>query len=336
MAQAEQLVEIWRGGLLESVHQGHAVICDAQGQIVDAWGDPGHVTYPRSSAKMIQALPLVETGAARAAGLTTEHLALACASHSAAHIHTDRVRDWLAAMDLEDRAFLCGPQAPRDREAEVEMIRAGQSPCRYHNNCSGKHCGFLSVTRHLGAGPDYLAIDHPLQVAIKAGFEEVTGAESPCWGIDGCSAPNHATTVHAMARAMARFASAQDRSDTRSRAMVTLRAAMMSHPELVAGEGRACTRLMRAAGGRAAVKTGAEGFFIAILPGLGMGIALKISDGATRAAECAMAALLVRLSVVEATDPEVRAYLNPDITNFAGQVTGEMRPAPALSRRPRA
>ena len=216
------------------------------------------------------------------------------------------------------------------------MIRAGQSPCRYHNNCSGKHCGFLAVSRHLGAGPDYLAIDHPLQVAIKEAFEDVTGAISPCWGIDGCSAPNHATSVHAMARAMARFASAHDRSDTRSRAMVTLRDAMMTHPELVAGEDRACTRLMRAAKGRAAVKTGAEGYFIAILPEQRMGIALKITDGATRAAECAMAALLARLGVVDDADPQVRAHLNPDITNFAGQVTGEMRAAAALSGRARA
>jgi L-asparaginase II len=336
MSRAQHLVELWRGDLLESSHHGHAVICDAQGEIVEAWGNPDHVTYPRSSAKMIQALPLVETGAARADGLTTEHLALACASHSAAHIHTDRVRDWLTAMGLDDGALLCGPQAPRDRDAKFELIRAGQTPCRYHNNCSGKHCGFLAVSRHLGAGPDYLAIDHPLQVAIKDAFESVTEAESPCWGIDGCSAPNHATSVHAMARAMARFASAQDRSDTRSRAMVNLRAAMMTHPELVAGEDRACTRLMRAAKGRAAVKTGAEGYFIAILPERRMGIALKITDGATRAAECTMAALLARLGVVDDADPQVRAHLNPDITNFAGQATGAMRPAAKLSGRPRA
>ena len=330
MARAQHLIELLRGDLLESSHRGHAVICDDSGQIVEAWGDPDHVTYPRSSAKMIQALPLVETGAARAAGLATEQLALACASHAAAHIHTDRVRTWLTAMGLDDAALLCGPQPPRDRAAKFEMIRAGDSPCRYHNNCSGKHCGFLTVTRHLGAAPDYLEMDHPLQVAIKEGFEEATGAKSPCWGIDGCSAPNHATTIHAMARAMARFASAHDRSDSRSKAMVTLREAMMTHPELVAGEDRACTRLMRAAGGKAAVKTGAEGYFIAILPEQRMGIALKITDGATRAAECAMAALLARLGVVDAADPQVRAYLNPEITNFAGQVTGEMRAAPGL------
>lgn len=330
MTNAAQLVEIWRGGLLESTHQGHAVICDDTGQIIEAWGNPGHVAYPRSSAKMIQALPLIETGAATQAGLTSEQLALACASHSAAHIHTDRVQDWIATMGLDDTAFCCGPQVPGDKEAKFELIRAHEGPCRYHNNCSGKHCGFLTVTQHLGAGPDYVAIDHPLQVSIKQAFEDVTEADSPAWGIDGCSAPNHATTIHAMAHGMARFASAHDRADRRAKAMVTLREAMMTHPELVAGEDRACTHLMRACKGKAAIKGGAEGYYVAILPEKRMGVALKTMDGGTRASECTMAALLVRLGVAEADDPLIRQYLNPEIRNFAQLVTGEMKPAPGL------
>jgi len=331
MPDAVTLVELWRGGLPESHHRGHAVIVDDTGQIVAAWGDPNAVTFPRSSAKMIQSLPLVETGAAHAAGLTREQLALCCASHSAAHIHTDRVRAWLDDLRLDDDAFCCGPQMPGDRAARHEMIRAGTSPCRYHNNCSGKHCGFLTATRHLKAGPDYVALDHPLQHAIKHAFEEVTDAVSPGWGIDGCSAPNHATSMLAMGRAMARFAAATEGSDARSNAMVTLREAMMAHPELIAGEDRACTHLMRAAGGQAAIKGGAEGYSIAILPGLRLGVALKIEDGADRAKECAMAAILVRLGVVQAQDPLVARYLNPRLTNFAGLDTGEMKPAAILA-----
>lgn len=331
MTGAVPLVELWRGGILESLHRGHAVISDANGQIIEAWGNPDHVTFPRSSAKMVQALPLIESGAAQAAGLTSEQLALSCASHSAAHIHTDRVQDWLAALHLTDDYFCCGAQVPKDQPARFEMIRAGANACRYHNNCSGKHCGFLTVTQHLGLGADYVAIDHPLQKTIRTTFEEITDIESPGWGVDGCSAPNHATTIAAMARAMAQFATAHERSDIRARAMVTLREAMMSHPELVAGQERACTRLMRAANGKAAVKTGAEGYFVAILPGRGLGVALKIEDGATRAAECTMAAILSRLGIVSAQDPLVRPFRNPDLTNFAGLVTGDMRPAAILA-----
>ncbi len=165
MSNPVPLTEIWRGPMIESLHLGHAVICDDTGQIVQAWGDPELAIYPRSSAKMIQALPLIESGAAAAHGLTTEHLALACASHNAAAIHTGRVLAWLADLGLSDDDFRCGPQEPDDIPARDGLIRAGKTPCQYHNNCSGKHSGFLTLTRHLGAGPEYIDIDHPVQRA---------------------------------------------------------------------------------------------------------------------------------------------------------------------------
>ena len=232
------MVEVWRGNLLESVHQGHAVVCDEAGEIVEAWGDPEAIIYPRSSCKMIQALPLIESGAANAFGLTSEHLALACSSHNAAAIHTDRVQQWLKDLDLTDDALRCGPQPPGDKAAREGLIKTDNSPCQYHNNCSGKHSGFLTLNKHLGGGPDYEQIDHPVQQANLAAFEELTGEDSPAFGIDGCSAPNHACTVHGFARSLAFFATAQDRSDTRSKAAVQLIDAMTKHPDLVAGEGR--------------------------------------------------------------------------------------------------
>lgn len=208
MIQAVPMVEIWRGALLDSMHPGHAVICDDTGQIVQSWGDPEALIYPRSSCKMIQALPLITSGAADKYGLSSEHLALACASHNGAAIHTTRVRAWLDRLGLTDDAFRCGPQEPNDRPARDEMIREHASPCQYHNNCSGKHSGFLTVAQHMGAGPEYVGIDHPVQQAVMGAFDEVTGLTSPTYGIDGCSAPNPATTVQGMARAMAWFASA--------------------------------------------------------------------------------------------------------------------------------
>lgn len=325
--QPAPMAEIWRGSLLESLHLGHAVICDDTGQIVQSWGDADALIYPRSSSKMIQALPLLTSGAADKYGLTSEHLALSCASHNGAAIHTDRVRAWLDQLGLTDSAFRCGPQDPNDLPAFNAMIRAGESPCQYHNNCSGKHAGFLTLAQHMGAGPDYTDVDHPVQQACITAFDEVTDLTSPTYGIDGCSAPNPATTVHGLARAMAWYASAQDRSDRQSTAAVRLREAMMLHPELVAGEGRCCTTLMRAMGGRVAVKTGAEGVFIAILPEKRMGVALKIADGATRASECAITALLVGLGVLDGAHPAAMAYLNAPILNRRAFETGTIRSA---------
>ncbi len=328
MAHSVDLVEVWRGDLLECVHQGHAVVCDDAGQIVEAWGDPTALIYPRSSCKMVQALPLLESGAG--AHLSDEQLALACASHNGAAIHTDRVKAWLSDLGLTDDDFRCGPQMPNDKDARYGLIRAFEEPCQVHNNCSGKHAGFLTLSKHLGAGPDYELIDHPVQQACKAAFEEVTQETSPMFGIDGCSAPNHACTLHGLARATAFFASAHDRSDARSQAAVRLTRAMGAFPELVAGETRACTELMRAMDGKVAIKTGAEGVFIAIIPEKRLGVALKITDGATRASECAIAAILVRLGVLDPAHPATVARMQPPIHNRRDIVTGQIRPVAAL------
>ncbi|OIQ34240.1 MAG: L-asparaginase [Roseobacter sp. MedPE-SWchi] len=327
MVNPVPMAEIWRGSLLESLHLGHAVICDEAGQIVRSWGDPEAVIYPRSSAKMIQALPLITSGAAAKYGLTSEQLALACASHNGAHIHTDRVNSWLAQLGLSDSDFRCGSQEPADLPARDELIKTDNSPCQVHNNCSGKHAGFLTLNQHLGAGSEYVEIDHPVQQACLTAFEEVTGMASPTYGIDGCSAPNFATTVHGLARAMGWFASAHERSDRSSEAAAALTSAMASHPDLVAGETRACTNLMRAMGGKVAIKTGAEAVFVAILPEKKLGVAVKIVDGATRASECAIASILVGLGVLEADHPETRKYMNAPLLNRRGTDCGAVRPS---------
>ncbi len=325
------MIELWRGGMLESVHAGHAVICDARGEVIEAWGEPAAVIFPRSSCKMLQALPLVESGAADRFGLGTAQLALACASHNGAHIHTDAVGRWLAGLGLGEPDLRCGPQMPDDPEARKELVCGGGTPCQIHNNCSGKHAGFLTFGRHLGAGPEYVEPDHPVQRAVRAAFEEVTGEASPGYGIDGCSAPNFATSLHGLARAMARLAAADPDGSARDRAGARLWRAMAAHPELVAGEGRACTELMRAMGGRVAVKTGAEAVFVAILPELKRGIALKIMDGGARASEAAITALLLRTGLLEAGHPVVERLLTGPMRNRRGIAVGEMRLAPGFA-----
>lgn len=319
---AVPLVEIWRGPILESLHHGHAVICDEQGEIVESWGDPRAVILPRSSVKMIQALPLLTSGAG--AGLSQEQLALACASHNGAAIHTERARAWLSDLGLSDDDLRCGPQLPDDRAARDGLIKADASPCQVHNNCSGKHCGFLTLNRHLGGGPDYVDPDHPVQKAVLEAFETMTGETSPGFGIDGCSAPNFAASLHGIARAMAWFASAADRSDSMSRAAAQLVAAMHRYPELVAGEKRACTELMRAMKG-VAIKTGAEAVFVGILPARRRGIAVKIADGGTRASEAVIAQLLVRLGALDPDHPATRRRVNAPVLNRRKIETGVIR-----------
>lgn len=328
MAPAPELVEIWRGTLLESVHRGHITICDAAGEIVEAWGDPAQVIFPRSSCKMIQAMPLILSGAADAAGLQARHLALACASHQGASLHREAVTDWLSGLGLGESDLRCGVQLPSDIDERDRLIRAQDAPCQVHNNCSGKHAGFLTLSQHQGGGADYVAIDHPVQVSVRDAFETLTGEASPTWAIDGCSAPNFATTLHGLARAAALFAAAEDRS-AEERAMKRLREAMMAHPDMVAGAGRACTELMRAVPG-VALKTGAEGVFVAIIPTRGLGVALKITDGTTRAAEAVITQILIRLGLLEPKHPAALRRLGP-ITNWRGLETGRISVSTTLA-----
>lgn len=330
MSGAVAMVELWRGGRLESSHAGHAVVCGPDGGVIESWGDAAAVIYPRSSCKMVQALPLVESGAADAVGLTDRQLALACASHQGAALHVGAVQDWLANLGLAEGDLRCGAHEPYDRAERDRLIRAGTPPCQCHNNCSGKHVGMLTATRHLRAGPEYVEPDHPLQQAIRTAFDEVTAEPSPGYGIDGCSAPNFATSLAGLARGMAFFATARDDGDARQRAAARLTRAMARHPEMVAGEGRACTELMRAMGGRVAIKTGAEGVFVAIAPDRGLGMAVKIADGAGRAAEAVIAALLVRHGLADAAHPAVIRRMAPVQRNWRGLETGDLRLVPGL------
>lgn len=324
MGNPQPMVELWRGGLPESRHSGHAVIW-GEGGILQAWGDPQTVIFPRSSCKMIQALPLVESGAADAVGLTDRHLALSCASHQGAALHVGMTGRWLADIGLAEADLRCGSHEPYDREERDRLIRSGEGPCQLHNNCSGKHCGFLTATQHMKAGPEYVEIDHPLQKAIRQATEEVTGETVAGFGIDGCSAPNFAMTLSGLARAMQAFAAARDGASARERAMHRLTRAMAAHPELVAGEGRACTELMRAMDHKVTIKTGAEAVFVAILPEQKIGVALKISDGATRASEAAITAILAKLGVLDPDHPMARKRLPAPQRNWRGLETGEIR-----------
>lgn len=316
------LVEVTRGDLVESIHRGAIAVADSQGAIRFALGDVETPVYTRSALKPIQALPLIETGAADAFALSDEEVALACASHSGEPMHTERVAAWLQRIGCGVSDLACGPQVPRHEPTSQAMAATQEKPSRLHNNCSGKHTGFLTVAKHLGAPiANYVAIGHPVQQAVLKAVTALSGYSDPAWGIDGCAAPNFALPLAVFARALARFAAQQTPGAGR------ILHAMTTYPELVAGTGRSCTALMRAAHGRAVVKIGAEGVYAAMLPDLGLGVALKIDDGAMRAAETTIAVMLEKLNVIAAGT----GLTGAPVINTVGTVVGERRAAQALN-----
>lgn len=318
------LVEITRGERVESIHRGSIAIADADGAIRFARGDTLSPIYPRSALKPIQALPLVETGAAGAFAVSDEEIALACGSHSGEPMHTQRIAAWLKRIGCEESELACGPQVPRHEPAWEAMVKRGEKPTRIHNNCSGKHTGFLTVAKHLRAAESgYVSVDHPVQKCVAETLRALAGVEELPWGIDGCAAPNFMLPLIGFARALAKMAGGLTPGAKR------IVSAMTAHPELTGGTGRSCTALMRACEGRAAVKPGAEGVYAAIVPEHGLGIALKIDDGAARAAETVIATILSGLGIA---GEGARDYVHAPILNTRGDIVGERRPSQALAQ----
>ncbi len=329
------LVEVTRGGIVESAHRGAIAVCDAAGKVVAAWGDVAKAVFPRSAFKSLQALPLVETGAADAFKITDEHLSLACASHSGEPMHVERVENWLGRIDCREGDLACGPHLPFHEPTAHAMLRAGERPCKVHNNCSGKHTGFLTVARHLKIATEgYERPDHPVQMLAREAIANLCGidANRMAVGIDGCAAPNYAIPLTHLAQGMACLGDTAKLETTRAQAAQRIIAAWKAHPLLVSGTGRACADLIEGARGRAVVKTGAEAVFMAVLPDQGLGVALKIDDGGTRAAETTMAKVLTLLDVADEASPPIAKHLNPPIKNWRGDVVGERRTTAALAK----
>ena len=293
------MVEVTRGNRVESTHRGAIAVCSADGEVRLAIGDIEAPVYPRSSLKPVQALPLIESGAAGRYSLGSEEIALACASHSGEAQHTTRIAAWQAKIGCSVADLACGAHRPMHEATANEMVARSEKWTPLHNNCSGKHTGFMTVARTLGAPvAGYEQPDHPVQRTVERTFSEMSGVPGPLpYGIDGCTVPNFSVPLRALALAMARIADPGKLAPARAEACRRIFAAMTAHPELVAGTGRPCTRLMRQSP-EIAVKTGAEGVFVAILPSLGLGAALKIDDGAGRAADTAIAALLIALGAI--------------------------------------
>lgn len=338
------LVEATRGGIVESFHRGALAVLDADGGVHTALGDIDRPIFPRSAVKLLQALPLVASGAADALGLSDAELALACASHGGGAMHAQGAAGMLAKAGVDPAVLECGVHWPYDDAAQHALARRGDQPTALHNNCSGKHAGFVCLGCAMRGGQDaaaflrgYVQPDHPVMREVTAALQAATGFDpaGTARGTDGCGIPTYAVPLRHLAHAFARVATGDGLSPDHARAARRLRSAIATHPEMVAGSGRLDTRLMQRLGQRVCCKVGAEGVYCAALPELGLGLALKMDDGNNaRAAEVVLAALLERLLDLDAADRAwLRSVSDAAQHNRNGIEVGRLRAVAALRAR---
>ncbi len=340
-------IEVTRGALVESVHRAHAAVADAAGNLLYAAGDAERVTFLRSSAKPLQALAMVESGAAERFGLTDREVAVACASHYGEPFHVAAVQSILKKIGLDEGALACGTHAPNHAPSAAALVRAGEPPRKIHNNCSGKHASMLALCQHAGwDAQGYTAPDHPVQVRLRQVVAETAGmAPADVYvAVDGCNAPVFALPLRRIARAFAVLAQPDSGgqpagvSAERAAALRRISRAMREHPEMVSGTNGFTTDLMRVAGENVVSKSGAEALFCAGALAQGWGIAVKIEDGDARAHPALAPQLLAAIGVISAEQRDRLQELHPpDVRNTAGAAVGAIVPrltpaAAALSR----
>ena len=337
------LVHALRGAAIESQHRGAIAVVDADGTLHTALGDTRRPVFPRSAVKVLQALPLVESGAAERYGLTDEELALACASHGGEPQHAQAAAAMLAKAGMDVSALECGAHWPYFDGAIKAMATAGQQPTALNNNCSGKHAGFVCLGCLMAEGHDrdrraflsgYIKADHPVMREVTAALQAATGHDltnTPV-GVDGCSIPTFAVPLHNLAHAFARVGTGVGLRAGHARAALRLRQAVAKAPHMVAGTGRFDSRVMQRLGQRVFCKVGAEGVYCAALPELGLGVALKMDDGNNaRAAEVVMAALIEELLPLAAADLVfMRGFSDAALVNWNGIEVGRLQAAPPL------
>ena len=331
-----ELVEVTRGGLVESRHRGAVAVIDAEGSIVQSIGDIDHPVFPRSAIKALQAFSLIESGAADTFKLSDSEIALACSSHSAEPGHIEAVNSMLAKIGLGHSALECGCQRPISEKASLDLAKQHQAPLAIHNVCSGKHAGFLCLSSHMDVDHvGYIGRDHAVQREVGGVLEAMTGAahvEDHC-GTDGCSISTYAVPLKSIAQGFAKLASGHGLEPVRAKAAKRILRACTENPWYVAGTDRACTHIMQAGKGRVLAKTGAEGVYCAAIPELGLGMAIKCDDGTTRAAETIAASVIANLLPSGDVDGEaIRAVGIQTLKNWNGIEVGTVRPTGKIAQ----
>jgi len=322
-------LESTRSGFVESVHRVSVAVTDGEGRLVASSGEPGLVTFWRSAAKPLQALPLVADGAAERFGFGARELALSCASHSSEPVHREVAEGMLRACGCEESHLACGPHPPLSAKVAEEALRGGVALTAKWSNCSGKHSAMLALARHHGwPTQGYERLGHPVQERL---LEEVCRWAGVArgelrLGVDGCTAVCFGLPLSAMATAYARLGTSPEP------AVARLREAMWAHPELVAGTGRLCTELMAVCQGTVLAKVGAEGVYSAAIPSLGLGITLKVESGDMRCSPPALLAVLRQVLARQGTGARVALpaealahHAEPVLRNTRGEATGSLR-----------
>ncbi len=325
------LVNIWRGNAIESRHRGAVAVVDASGRPLLAVGDVQRPVFARSAIKYLQCLPLIESGAADSFGLDDRHIAFACASHNAEPEHVELAESWLQHIDCGIDQLECGPHMPMGADAQYALCAERKMPTRLHNNCSGKHAGMLTICKHLSENTDnYRLYNHSAQrrwFDVLDAMSSTRVTQLP-WGYDGCGIPTVAMPLQRIALAMARFAKNEGLDENRTAAIERIKKAVTAHPFLVAGSQRLCTDIMSLHAPQILVKVGAEGFYTAMVPERGLGIAIKMDDGHVRGAEVALGAVLQKLDVLDDNAcKDLERYIAPSMTNSRGEVIGRAEPS---------
>lgn len=321
-------VEVLRGSVVESQHQVMVVVVDERAVPALYWGNPEYLTYPRSAIKMLQALPLVESGAAEAFGFEDRHLCLACSSHRGEKNHILAATEIMKKVGIHESQLVCGAHAPAHEATAHEMIRRGLSPSPVMNNCSGKHSGIIATCLHLKENPEgYERYTHPAQVRLRKLLSEVThfNHEKAHWGVDGCGIPTYALPLQNMAIGMQSLVNAKE-GETRRRAAQRILEAVRREPFYLSGTASFATDVIQQTQGRCLIKNGAEGVFCGVIPEKSWAFAVKAEDGAARAAQAATAFLLQKLGVFsEENIHALKDYLEPKVKNWKEAEVGHLR-----------
>lgn len=330
VVNAECLVKVIRGGVVESEHWGHIAVVNSEGELIYSNGDPKMVTFARSSMKPLQAIPILETGAADFYQLSEADLSLACASHNGENQHTDRVRKILKDLDLTVDSLKCGTHPPRWQKAYEEVLIKGGEITAEYNNCSGKHSGMLATAKFMGESlEDYYKTNHPVQTRIIEVISDL--CEIPIGeieiGVDGCGVPVHGIPLEKLALGFSKLANPSSLPEKRKQAINRVTSAMMAEPEMVGGTNRFCTDFMKIEEGRMFGKAGAEGVYCIGDTETGIGIAIKIEDGNGRATSPVAVEVLKQLNLLnEKQSKLLEEYHYPKLLNARKEVIGELRP----------
>ena len=328
------LAEASRGDAVDAIHYGSVAVVDRDGNLLHAAGDPAFLTMTRSALKPFQAMPFVVGGGIERFRYTKAQVALLCASHSGEPRHIDAVAGMLAAAGNSAAELQCGTHAPGFYDVRGEVPPPPPYSPLAHN-CSGKHAGMLAYCVQCGHPKEtYLAFDHPLQQAIRRAVAHFTSTSESALvaGIDGCSAPNYAVPLARLALGFARLA-ADDHDPAYGAAPRVLADAMTAHPEMVSGERRNDLALMRAGRGDWVTKIGAEGVQAIGIRSKGLGIAVKVVDGAKRGLHPATVSTLDQLGLLDASQrAELADWREPLVRNYRGMVTGRVRPTVVLHK----